>query len=926
MKLTLGACQVDLATRVVSQGDEEQRLTSTEVAQLAYLVQHSPDIVSREELYREVWEHTATLQTRTLDLAVLRLRKKIEVDPKNPLHVLTVYGKGYCFVPSGGQTGDFRPVEGGPSTKVRTNLAPPLDSFVGREFELEELSGYFEQEARLVTVKGTGGAGKTRLARRYARSRLEDLSGGAWFIDLTEARTPMGLVQATAMALDVPLGGADFEVLVTQVGHAISGRGPVLLVLDNFEQVVKHAPITLGCWLQAAPEASFLVTSRESLKLEGEQVFPLAPLPEADGVALFESRARAAGAILQEDPRSRDAIVRVVAALDGLPLAIELAAARAVLLSPTQLLERLSERFELLGGRRQGDTDRQSTLRGLIRWSWELLEPWEQVALAQLSVFRDGFFLEAAEEVLDLSAWPDAPWSLDVVGSLLDKSLLHSWLLDGQPRFGMYVSIQDYAAQKLGEESGAMALRHAQHFASFGTEGFLESLNSHGGVERRKALAVDLENLLAGVDTGLAAGEAEVAAGCALACVELFEMHGPYSDGIALLKRVLGQQIGRGTEGRLFRRAAWLLYVAGRLTESLEHHHKALAIAREVGDRRAEGITLGTLAHLLHEQGLIPEAREHYDQALAIACEVGDRWSEGAALGRLAYLHHSEGQFSEALERHQQALAIAREVGDRRGEGGKLASLALLHHKQGRLLRAQEHIQEALAIARELGDRRGEASYLSTLAHLHHEQGLNPAAQDHYQQALVVVREVGYLRGQGSVLARLAHLYLEQGLILEAQEHYQQALVVAREVGYLRGQGIALGNLGDILSSQGDLLSAEAHLRDAITISDQAIPHAAAAFRGTLALLRATQGDFAEARALLAQGEPQLRGGQRTAHEQVELGKFLCKKARVGQLAGDPAMAASALAEAEMIAAELETAADSKFGQALAEARAEAGG
>ena len=166
MKLNLGSCQVDLATRVVSRGEDEQRLTSTEVALLAYLVEHSPDIIPREELYREVWEHTATLQTRTLDLAVLRLRKKIEADSKNPLHILTVYGKGYCFVPSGGQTGNFRPVSGGLSTKAPTNLAPPLDSFVGRESELEKLSTYFEQGARLVTVKGTGGAGKTRLARR----------------------------------------------------------------------------------------------------------------------------------------------------------------------------------------------------------------------------------------------------------------------------------------------------------------------------------------------------------------------------------------------------------------------------------------------------------------------------------------------------------------------------------------------------------------------------------------------------------------------------------------------------------------------------------------------------------------------------------------------------------------------------------------
>ena len=296
-----------------------------------------------------------------------------------------------------------------PPTKALGNIIPSLDQFVGRESELAQLAKCFETGARLVTVKGTGGAGKTRFARRFAHRHREELAGGAWFIDLTEARTPKGLLHATAMALEVPLGGEDFDGMVTKVGHAISGRGPVLLVLDNFEQVVQHASVTVGPWLKMAPEASFLVTSRERLRLEGEQVFALEPLPEADGVALFELRARAAGASLGEDPQTRTAITRIVTALDGLPLAIELAAARAVLLSPTQLLERLSERFELLRGGRRGDTDRQSSLVGLIDWSWDLLEPWEQAALAQLSVFRDGFFMEAAEAVLDLSAWRDAP-------------------------------------------------------------------------------------------------------------------------------------------------------------------------------------------------------------------------------------------------------------------------------------------------------------------------------------------------------------------------------------------------------------------------------------------------------------------------------------------------------------------------------------
>ncbi|HCP45561.1 MAG TPA: hypothetical protein DIU15_05945, partial [Deltaproteobacteria bacterium] len=585
---------------------------------------------------------------------------------------------------------------------ARTNLGAPLDSFVGRVTELERLTRLFEGGERLVTIKGTGGAGKTRFSRRFARSQVDKLAGGAWFVDLTEARTPEGLTHATAMALALPLGSGDIDALATQVGHAILGRGPLLLVLDNFEQVVEHAATTVGRWHQMAPEARFLVTSREPLKLEGEQVFALRPLPEADGVALFESRAQAAGARLPKDPKTHSAIARIVLALDGLPLAIELAAARARVLTPVQLLERLSDRFKLLGSGRRSDSERQQTLSGLIDWSWDLLASWEQSALAQLSVFHDGFFMGSAEAVLDLSAWPDAPWSLDVVGSLLDKSLLHSWEVHDQPRFGMYLSIQEYAAQKLGAETATTALRHAQHFASLGEEGFLESLYTHGGAERQRVLANELENLLASVNAALAHGAPETAANCALAAGTIFHVHGPFSDGIALLERVLEQPASSQALGRLTLEVGWLLFRRGRVSASEQRIRQALAIHRQAGNRRGEGIAVGRLANIYREQGRIPESLEHYHQALAIHREVGNRPFEGRVLGGIAWHHRQQGHYVEALNHYQQSLAIHREVGNRQSEGINFRNLALCYHDQGRYSEALEHYHQAIHVAREI--------------------------------------------------------------------------------------------------------------------------------------------------------------------------------------------------------------------------------
>jgi predicted ATPase len=287
-----------------------------------------------------------------------------------------------------------------------------------------------------------------------------------------------------ALALDVPLSKGDPAV---QLGHAISTRGRCLVILDNFEQIVPHAKASVGRWLDRAADAAFLVTSRERLHLAGEEVLPLEPLSvDAEGVELFALRARTQKADFALTPANRATVERIVALLDGLPLAIELAAARIRVLSPAQLVERLSDRFALLAGARTA-ADRQATLRSAIDWSWNLLVAWEQAALAQCSVFEGGFTLDAAEAVLDLSPWTDAPSIVDAIQMLVDKSLLRTWVpvdqtrhvLD-EPYFGMYLTIHEYAAEKLAtsgaDERRAAQERHGRHFARFGSEEHLLTL------------------------------------------------------------------------------------------------------------------------------------------------------------------------------------------------------------------------------------------------------------------------------------------------------------------------------------------------------------------------------------------------------------------------------------------------------------------
>ncbi|MBI3368747.1 MAG: hypothetical protein HY021_09995, partial [Burkholderiales bacterium] len=352
-----------------------------------------------------------------------------------------------------------------PVAELRHNLPAERDSFVGRGAALQELARRFDDDgARLVSLLGIGGTGKTRLALRYARGWLGNFPGGAWFCDLSQARTLDGIVHAVAQGLDVPLGKAD---PVQQLGAAIAGRGRSLLILDNFEQVAKHAEATLGQWLDRAAEAHFLVTTREVLGIVGERTMALDPLPSAEAVTLFEQRAAACeGYRPTED--DRQALPALVALMDGLPLAIELAAPRVRVMPPRVLLQRMSERFKVLastGGRR----DRQATLRATLDWSWELLSDAERSTLAQLSVFHGGFTLAAAEAVIDLSGFDTAMWLGELLQQLIEKSLVQA---RGDRRFDLLLSVQAYAAQKLVEadaaqgESAQVATwrRHWTHF------------------------------------------------------------------------------------------------------------------------------------------------------------------------------------------------------------------------------------------------------------------------------------------------------------------------------------------------------------------------------------------------------------------------------------------------------------------------------
>ncbi|MGE5114854.1 MAG: ATP-binding protein, partial [Betaproteobacteria bacterium] len=573
----------------------------------------------------------------------------------DPIELFEIGGDGTPFSPPPDGDKAYRVVRRGdlwsPVREIRHSLPAEGDAFVGRADALAELSRRIQSGARLVSVLGIGGSGKTRLVVHYGRSWLGEFPGGVWFCDLASARSTDGIASAVAQALDVPLGSDD---PVVQIGNAIAGRGACLMILDNFEQVARQAPQTLGHWMARAEHARFIVTTREVLGFPGEEILALPPLGPAESATLFEQRAQVAQPDFEPSAEDRAAIAPLVALLDGLPLAIELAAARVRVMSPCMLLARMSERFKLLASK-GGRLDRQSTLRAAFDWSWDLLTLPEKAALAQMSVFEGGFTLEAAEAVLDMSDHDGAPWRVDLVQSLVDKSFVRTC---GEGRFDLLVSVQAYAAEHLETEgryagSGLQARasaerRHMAWFAALGP--------SRAAAGR----CADLDNLVAACRRAVALGAGDLASEALEGTWAALHLRGPFGAGVELAESVCAVP---GLDNRAAARAqsvlADALVACGRFEPARALYDTALAGARMAGDRCREALVTCRLGSLHESAGRMHQARAHHVAARRMACELGDLQLQCLASNGLGNVDVVEGRLGEALANYERALALA---------------------------------------------------------------------------------------------------------------------------------------------------------------------------------------------------------------------------------------------------------------------------
>jgi non-specific serine/threonine protein kinase len=607
-------------------------------------------------------------------------------------------------------------------------LPRPRTSLVGREDDIAAAQALLLDEAvPLLTLTGPAGVGKTRLSLAIAHATAERFAAGVTFVDLSPLADPRLVVATVASTLGVT-AGADRPV--TEAIVAALRREQRLLVLDNCEHVLVAAAELVGVLLAGCPAVQVLATSRAPLRIQGEHLFSVSPLnvpgsgvTALDAVAtsaaatLFAHRARAAEASFELNDLNASAVAELCRRLDGLPLAIELAAARCGVLSPAALLALLDQRLEILGSAPRDAPGRHQTIRDAIAWSYDLLAPGEQSFFRTLAVFAGGWTLEAAAAVMELSLAE----TLIRLDALVAQSLVRRVDADREPRFALLETIREFALERLIESGEELVARHA-HAAWFGAlaeRAFVE-LESRSAPEWLTRLAPDQDNLRAALAWLEHQNDAEGLVRFAGAAAYIWHLRGDRREALTWLDRALSatrqHDMALAPRARALSWAGMLSRNQGDYPRATQHARDLLALAEAAGDRSEQARTLHLLGYIALAQGHYEQAAALDNEALAHFEALGDKWYQGFALCDRGMAELGAGHLDRATSDLETALAIKDEVGDQFGAALALNGLGLAAYVAGEYDVASMRFAAALPLWRQAGNRENLTEWLAGVA------------------------------------------------------------------------------------------------------------------------------------------------------------------------------------------------------------------
>jgi predicted ATPase/class 3 adenylate cyclase len=765
------------------------------------------------------------------------------------------------------------------------HLPPGFTRFFGREREraqLEKLLG--AEEARLVTLMGPGGSGKTRLALEVARQLVQEWRGAIWFVPLADLHEAKRIPEAIGQALQLaPSAG---EEPLEQVAAAL-GEEPALLLLDNLEHLLPEGASRVQALIERVPALTCLATSRRRLNLSGERVFFVSPLPvpadeemrrwggeevkphagddhpltpspphlllEVPSVQLFVDRAQAIRPEFVLTEGNAAAVAALCRRLEGLPLALELAAARAAVLTPEQMLAQLERGLGVLASRQADAAARHRSLRGALEWSYRLLDPTLQRFFVGLSVFQGGWSLEAAEAV------SGEPLALDFLEQLRECSLvlaeaaLNGPAGDVEMRFRLLEALREYGREQQGEEERAgWERRHAEHFLAWAEQASKELLQGRDQQAWLERLEVEHDNLRAALDWAIERGEATIGLRLAVALEVFWKRRSYLTEARERFAAVLAlsdpSEPGEGAAGTGGRASPTLR--AGTRAEGFTSSAPAPGASSPLGLLRARALlNAGVLAW---RQGDYGPARTLLEESLLLQRSLDNPGGVAAALSTLGAVAFSQGDFDASREFGAQALAIARELGPPRSIAVELHNLANVARARCDYATASSLYTESLAISRELGDRYDVAYCLHGLGLVGYCQGDWGSTRGYWEECLAIRREVGDRVGTSMALYTLGVLSRDQGDYGAARACFEESLALRRELGDKRGIALSLYGQGTLASEQGDAAAAQSLLEESVAMFRKGGDrHMAANASADLGALLSRRGEYAAARPLL---------------------------------------------------------------------------
>jgi predicted ATPase/DNA-binding SARP family transcriptional activator len=734
------------------------------------------------------------------------------------------------------------------------NLPPPLTRFFDRESEIPALiATILEEETRLVTLTGPAGCGKTRLAMEAALRLAGPFASAVYFVPLADLADAGQIPVALRDALR--LSASPHREPLEQVIEALS-RQPVLLVLDNFEHLAKEGAATVLALLERLPRVTAVVTSRRRLGLPGERQFPVRPLPvprseaplevliQSDSIRLFVDRAQMVRPDFQVTPRSAPAVARLCQRLDGIPLALELAAARVRMLTLPQMLDQIDHCLEFLVSQKPGLPARHRTLRGALDWSYQLLSPEQRRFFARLSVFRGGWTLPAAESVCLPGLELPSTASSGAASAFLEELEEGSFILveEGgeEMRFRQLETLREYGEEQLTpEEREQTARRHAEYYLELAerAEPELRGPDQSSWMDRLKA---EEENLRAALRWTVKSGntpEGEGARGRSVPGVEIglrlgaalvwfWSVRAHHREVRQILTELLRSApgIARSSDARAQAALARGAYAAGVLSLRLQDHaaatqrlEESLELYRGLDDRKGVALSLLSLADAKVQLGRQEEARPLIDESLSLFRELGDQRGVADALGVRASVadHHCDYTAARAL--YTECLSLFRELRDRPGMGWALNSLGQVAQRAGDLEAARRLHEQSLAIWQAMDDRNGIGWSLMNLGHVARAQGDLGRASTLYEEWAAITQELAPGQTDYRIQFCQARLALDQQEAARGRELLVQCLTAFQELGHEASLAHCRLHLGRAAQMEAEYETAKAEYTSALS-------------------------------------------------------------------------------------------------------------